>query len=711
MLFNVLNKESLDNKKMLIVCPSRERMEKLKEMVKSFNEKTSPQTALLIMLDNDDPQLEEYKEFLGVKTAYHIGTRKTTTSLFNEVFQMFPDFQYYGLTNDDFVYLTAVWDVKLMGDIEEMEGWGIAYGDDRVAGEKYPSHTIISGNIVRALGWLQLPSLKHLCGDWVWGTIGKGIGRLHYDQNVIIQHKHPFDKKTLPDAIFEKTNSQQMYQIDQEAYRRWARTQAKKDIAKIVNAIFLEKKFDKTLSLCMIISQKEDLRNIKQCLDSVKDWIDEICVHVNFLTLPNYFKIETIKKLIKSYGIKHKISQGRFENFSQARNVTLKQATSDYIMYLDCDDVIPAPWTLKDIVCRFPDHDVFICHVVSHNQHKADEHIMQSRLLKRQPYLEFRNNVHEDISFSYKEGNPNAKVMRTDIIIEHIGNKDLKYVMKKNLRNYALTLKEINSERAHSLTYFAIVNELMLFGTKEKAVEAITWIDKFFDKFPENGKDPLIPKMWILRGACALTCDQVDAARTNFAKAWHGWKHPEAAVMLGECHLRQQNYDKAIEVLEEVKKMKEFEVCNVPIDMNTIGLVMLSKLGFSYYWKAQSIIALKKSAPKMYNEDAYKLVEECLDKAEDNFEEFLAQNTSDMTLADKLAEVYRMRGKTNEANAITISMVNIFPSYAVGWKNLAIFEMINKRYKSAEVFFERALKIDPKDKETKHNLTTIKRMR
>ena len=709
MLHNVINRETLENKKCLVICPSRERVIKLMEMVKSFKDKTSPQTALLVCLDDDDPMIEEYKELLGISVAYHVGRRNTITNLFNEMFRLFPSYEYYALTNDDFVYLTAVWDVKLMGDIKEMGGWGIAYGDDRLAHDKYPSHTVISGNIARALGWLQLPALKHLCGDWVWGTIGKGIGRLHYDANVIIQHNHPFDKKTLPDAIFDKTNSMQMYAVDQEAYKRWARTQAKNDISKIIRAMFVESKFDKTLSLIMIIKQEEDLRNIKQCIDSVKDWVDEICVYINYLTLPNYFKIQAIRTLLRKYN-NCKISVGRFENFSQARNVTLKMATGGYITYLDCDDIIPAPWTFKDIIARFPDIDVFVCHVVSHNDGKADEHIMQSRIIKRFDYLEFRNNVHEDISFSYKENNANAKVMRTDVIIEHMGNKSLKRVLKKNLRNYALTLKEISSDRAHSLTYFAIVNELMLFGTKEKAVEAIHWIDKYFDKFPDNGKDPLTPKMWILRGACALTCDQVDAARTNFAKAWHGWKHPEAAVMLGECHMRFQDYDKAIQILEEIKSKTEFEVCNVPIDMQTIELVMLSKLGFAYYNKAQSIIALKKSAPMMYNEEAFKIVEECLDKAEKNFEEFLAISVNDIQVADRLADIYRTRGKVNESNSITVSLVNMFPKYSVGWKNLGTFELINKRYKTAEVFFEKALKIDPRDKETKHNLLTCRRL-
>ena len=146
MLHNVINRETLENKKCLVICPSRERVIKLMEMVKSFKDKTSPQTALLVCLDDDDPMIEEYKELLGISVAYHVGRRNTITNLFNEMFRLFPSYEYYALTNDDFVYLTAVWDVKLMGDIKEMGGWGIAYGDDRLAHDKYPSHTVISGN-------------------------------------------------------------------------------------------------------------------------------------------------------------------------------------------------------------------------------------------------------------------------------------------------------------------------------------------------------------------------------------------------------------------------------------------------------------------------------------------------------------------------------------------------------------------------------------
>lgn len=713
MISNVLNAEHLEGKKCLVICPSRERLEKLQKMAESFKAKTSPQSALLVCLDDDDPQIEKYKQFLGKNFAYYIGQRKTTTEIYNYILKVFPDFKYYCLTNDDFVYLTAVWDVKLMGRIEEGDGWGVAYGDDRIAGERLPTTPMISGNIAKTLGWLQLPSLKHLYGDRVWRALSRGLGRLFYEQNVIIQHEHPLDNKTAGDATFERTNSKQMYEVDRDAFDRWLKGTSKQDISKVLKEIFKEKKFDKQVSLCMIISQDEDLRNIKQCLDSIKDWIDELCIFANYKHLPNYFKIDAIKKLAKSYnlgdyGLNIKIAVGKFENFSQARNVTLKQATKDYIIYMDCDDVMPAPWTLKDLLCKNPDFDVFMCHVVSHNEHKADEHITQSRILKRQDWLEFRNNVHEDISYSYKEHN--ARVLATDVIIEHFGNISQKRVQEKNIRNYKLTLQEINKPSAHSLTYFAIVNELMLMNKHDKTIEAIQWIDKFFDKFPDDGKDPLIPKMWILRGACALDCDQVDAARTNFSQAWHKWKHPEAAVMLGECHIRQQNWDKAIEILEEVNMIETFQVCNVPIDMETIEKELVRKLGLSYLNKAKGIMGLKKAAPAMYNEEAYKLAQDCLNKAETNFMKYMALQPNDLHAGDMLADIFRGRGKVNDSNAVTVSLVNMFPNYAVGWKNLGVFELKSKRYRTAEVFFQKALQIDPKDEDSKHNLQQLRQL-
>jgi hypothetical protein len=47
---------------------------------------------------------------------------------------------------------------------------------------------MIDGNIVRALGWLQLPCLTQYSGDQAWHVIGEILGILGYHPEVIIKH-------------------------------------------------------------------------------------------------------------------------------------------------------------------------------------------------------------------------------------------------------------------------------------------------------------------------------------------------------------------------------------------------------------------------------------------------------------------------------------------------------------------------------------------
>lgn len=715
MRFNleIINKKLLKNKELLVITPTRDRIEKVKEHLESFKKTSSDKTCMLLAIDKDDPKFSEYLKLFGEEWSYIvIEKRKTCIQIYNYIVNyLCKDFKYYMPSNDDFVFLTNLWDTKLIEKIKEKGGWAIAYGDDRIHGEEMPTTSVISGNIVRALGYLQLPSLTHLFGDNAVKVIGQGLGRLFYVPQVVIQHKHFIDKKTPHDNISLRTNSPQMYEEDQKAIKLWFKHHAKAEISKVVAAIHKESGFNKTISLCMIIADSENPKVLRRCLESVKSIVSEVNIVFNYKHIKRPWRVKTLMKTISSVFKPDTVKSKhlKWTNFSEIRNVSLKMATCDYCLYLDCDDMVDAEWMLLDAIFLNPDIDAFRCTVISYHSHKGAERVLQFRLFKNGKGYYFQNNVHEDISLSMKE--LDARLAFTDIQIHHFGNLSKGAIKKKNLRNYKLTLQEINSPRAHSLTYFAIVNELLLFGEPKKLLEAIHWIDKYMEKFPDTGIDPLVPKMWTLRGVCALDCNQLDAARTNFAKAWNGWKHPEAGIMLAECHIRKQEWDKAIDLLEEMNKVEKFEVCNIPIDMETIELSIIYKLGFAYDRKAESIFVLKKEAPQMYTEDAHKMFQQCIDNAEKYYEKYLSLVPKNEFIGDRLISIYRDKGKMSEANFLTVSMVNMFPRYAVGWKNLAMFELMNKRYITASVFFREALSINPKDKESKHNLNMIRRMK
>ena len=85
-------------------------------------------------------------------------------------------------------------------------------------------------------------------------------------------------------------------------------------------------------SLCMIV--KDEAAVLERCLDSVKTLVDEMII-------VDTGSADGTKEIIKSYA-------GRLyeydwqDDFSAARNYSFSLASSDYCLWLDADDVLPA---------------------------------------------------------------------------------------------------------------------------------------------------------------------------------------------------------------------------------------------------------------------------------------------------------------------------------------------------------------------------------
>lgn len=219
---------------MLVICPTRGRIDWFKRMVDSLFKTAKGCIYLVAVLDWDDPQVAKYETFCQKNDIgseiYHVGI--STTKKINAVFDRNIGFDFYSVTNDDFVYRTDGWNLAL----KEAAGlWGIAYPNDLSKYSPLPTTSVISGNIVRALGWLQLPTLTHLCGDLVWQTIGNALGSLTYCPDVIVEHLHHLQGKA-PAEQYERTNSKEMYEKDNKAFREWRRDHLQNDIRKIQEA-------------------------------------------------------------------------------------------------------------------------------------------------------------------------------------------------------------------------------------------------------------------------------------------------------------------------------------------------------------------------------------------------------------------------------------------------------------------------------------------
>lgn len=84
------------------------------------------------------------------------------------------------------------------------------------------------------------------------------------------------------------------------------------------------------LSLCMIV--KDEQRNLARCLDSVKPYVDEIIV-------VDTGSQDGTTEIARQYGAIIDFFEW-CDDFAAARNYSISQATGDWILILDADEVL-----------------------------------------------------------------------------------------------------------------------------------------------------------------------------------------------------------------------------------------------------------------------------------------------------------------------------------------------------------------------------------
>lgn len=177
--------------KILAICPSIN-PDKLKKMLISYENTRSE--CVKIIIDNTP--------------------NASITKIFNKIFQENAGYDYYFMANDDIIFQTINWDIKLAHKGK------ISYGNDLFQGQNLCTFPMIDGDIVRALGWLQMPELYHYCGDVVFGFIGKELNILEYVPDVIIKHE------------WEGCYKRDIHTEDMKKFAQWL-SRSYKDINKI----------------------------------------------------------------------------------------------------------------------------------------------------------------------------------------------------------------------------------------------------------------------------------------------------------------------------------------------------------------------------------------------------------------------------------------------------------------------------------------------
>lgn len=251
----------------------------------------------------------------------------------------------------------------------------------------------------------------------------------------------------------------------------------------------------KSLSVCLIVKNEE--KCLENCLKSVIKFADEIVV-------VDTGSVDKTMAIAQKYT--DKVSSFIWcDDFSKARNYSFSLATSDYIMWIDADDIVLEKDAQKIIEfkksAKTPDVVMLKYVTAFTDDYKSEFSFYRERIVKRSMGLRWQDPVHEVIT-------PRGQIEYMDISIYH-NKKSSGEVNPRNLLIYQKYIAEGNTLSPRQQFYYA--RELYYNGNIDMAVKA-------FNKFISSGQ---------------------------------GWieNNIEACLNLGRCYEIKGDYDKALATL------------------------------------------------------------------------------------------------------------------------------------------------------------------
>ncbi len=336
-----------------------------------------------------------------------------------------------------------------------------------------------------------------------------------------------------------------------------------------------------TISLCMITKNEEQF--LEQCLNSVKNLVDEIII------------VDT-GSTDKTKEIASKFTAQIFDfkwcdDFSAARNESLKHAAKDWILILDADEQLDPSGIeeIKNIINnqketqtknyeayslpqlhytnKFFNHPDFVSlqHPQSkeHPQFKGFYVTNVIRLFKNSPNIYFEHCVHETIQYTLERENKEIKPLPSVPIHHYQELKGIEDVEKKQELYFRLSLNNIKQYPAYAKSY----NDVGIYYSAYKNDQETAF--KYCQKAVELEPDNLA---FILNLSFRLRdLQRYDEAIELLKKALSTHNDERVYRNLGYNYYQKKQYQLAIEAYQQAIKL------NSPIKETILNYIEIIK--------------------------------------------------------------------------------------------------------------------------------------
>lgn len=319
------------------------------------------------------------------------------------------------------------------------------------------------------------------------------------------------------------------------------------------------------ISSCLIAKNEKD--NIRRCLESIKEFSDEIII-VDTGSTDNTIEIA------KEYGCK--IYYHPWNNdFSEARNMSLRKATQDWIFVIDCDEEVETESVnlikeLSKTKENIEGFGVLISNLINGIESYASLHL---RFFRNRDVYEYEGIIHEQLGDSLKRYDPNSYILKSDIKLKHYGYEiDPELEARKSKRNLEI-LNMVEEEKRDGMYYFHLGAEYTRLEDYQKAadtfVRGYTIGDKtqpYFPQLAHKTVDALYTNKEYDK--CIFYCNDILTIFNDFRCIY---------FIMGACYLDLKKYyqalDSFVNYMNIEDKPSKYPVINYEANNDIIGLI------------------------------------------------------------------------------------------------------------------------------------------